>query len=1079
MTDKAARNPLDNIDASGFEASLLFNSVNATQGLNALYRQDETESLANLLKQVRQAPEQVNRIAAQARRLVEGVREQKPHHFSFEFFLKAYGLSSPEGLAMMCLAEALLRIPDKATQTLLIRDKLGSVSWQKNLMPDGNFLARLSAWGLAAADRLSHFGLGQQGFSEIIGSLTRRLGEPVIRQVIFKAMKILARQFVMGKTIAAATRQADAGKKSLYRYSYDMLGEEACTQADADRYYQAYVNAVETLGNSGNDENIFSQPGISVKLSALHPRYQLAQRQRVCHELIPQVLKLANLARQQGIGLTIDAEESERLDLSLEILHHISAHESLKGWNGLGLAVQAYQKRAPLLIDCLADMAKAHGRRLCIRLVKGAYWDSEVKRTQERGLKGYAVYTRKAFTDVSWRVCAQKMLAAPDRIYPQFATHNAYTIATVLELAGQAGTTDFEFQRLYGMGEALYGRLMKEPGFSIPCRIYAPVGDYKELLPYLVRRLLENGANTSFVHKIHDLSVPVEDFLADPVAKAASHAGVPHPLVPLPRDLFQGSGQGKRLNSKGVDLDNSGDIQNFYRDMLACEDKMPWVSAPIVNGKERRHGSSTPVYNPFDRQVIGQVWDAQIESQIESAAEIAVAALNTAEKAFKHWSLTDVGTRADVLDRLSHILEGQLAELTGLLVKEGGKTIPDAIGEVREAVDFCRYYAGEARRLMSSPLTLSGVTGELNQLTLNGRGIFACISPWNFPLSIFLGQIVAALVSGNCVIAKPAHQTPLIAYKAIQLAYQAGIPETVLQYLPCSGSFAARQILTDPRVAGVAFTGSTAVARSIAQTLASRPNAPLVPLIAETGGMNALIVDSSALIEQVVHTIIISAFHSAGQRCSALRMLFVQEDIADGLLEKLQGAMAELSVGNPALLSTDIGPVIDLSSASHLNEYVKSLEGKARPVYWSSLKNDCTQGTFVAPQAWELTSADQMVEEIFGPILHVVRFKSSELNKVIEQVSATGYGLTLGIHSRIEATIQRIRSGVRAGNIYVNRPLVGAVVGVQPFGGEGLSGTGPKAGGPNYLTRFMVERTFSQDTTAAGGNACLLADMEP
>ncbi|MDF3033916.1 MAG: putA [Alphaproteobacteria bacterium] len=1048
-------------------------SFDLPPSFNDFYRRDEGQVVAYLLEQLQPNPEQSMRILQRAGDLVQGVRAQKLKNFSIENFLQTYQLNSQEGLALMCLAEALLRIPDKDTKTRLIRDKLSSIEWGKQFAQEGAperpFFAKLTNFGLVTADHLMHWGLERNGFLEVLGGLTRRVTEPVIRQGIAQAMKILGRHFVMGETIKDALKRAKPFEKEGYCYSYDMLGEAACTKEDAHRYYQAYAQAIESIGKAKREGDIFTQPSISIKLSALHPRYELAKRERIQQELSPLVLALARLAKDQAIGFTIDAEESERLDLSLDVIEFISSHEDLKDWNGFGLAVQAYQKRAPLLIDHLIGMAQRHGRRLCIRLVKGAYWDSEIKRTQEKGLKGYSVFTRKVFTDVSYQVCAQKMLATPEAIYPQFATHNARTVATILELAGEG--VEFEFQRLHGMGEALYAEVMKRKGPRVPCRIYAPVGEYRDLLAYLVRRLLENGANTSFVHKIYDPSVPVDALIADPVEEARSIETIPHPQIPLPADLFRP----QRQNSLGIDLNDLEEIQAFREKMeitkLAMPHHFPWCSSPLVSGNDVRLGEPVQMVNPaHNGQIIGQAWHA--------SEELAGQAMDVASKAFEEWSITSVEFRAQKLERLGSLLEGHREELMALLVHEGGKTLPDALSEVREAIDFCRYYAAEGRRLMSFPVSLPGPTGEMNQLSLHGRGVVVCISPWNFPLAIFIGQVAAALVAGNCVIAKPAHQTPLVAYRTVQLAHLAGIPKDVLHYLPGKGSILGNKLMRDVRTAGVAFTGSTLVAQHIAKTLLSRENAPIVPLIAETGGMNAMIVDSSALPEQVIHDIIISSFQSAGQRCSALRLVFVQEEIADNLLAMLKGAMAELSVGDPNLLSTDVGPIIDREACQHLQAYEEHLQQTARLIYRVPLNRDHENGSFLAPQAWELATPDPMTEEVFGPVLHVVRFKGGDLDKVIDQVNATGYGLTLGLHSRIDETIQRVRQKARVGNLYVNRSMIGAVVGVQPFGGEGLSGTGPKAGGPNYVARFTVERTFSQDTTASGGNASLLADLE-
>jgi RHH-type transcriptional regulator, proline utilization regulon repressor / proline dehydrogenase / delta 1-pyrroline-5-carboxylate dehydrogenase len=1050
-----------------------YSSLNTPFSYNDFYRAEESHVVNYLLKHVHQSPEQSERITAHATKLVEGVRLQKLDNFSIENFLRTYNLNSQEGIVLMCLAEALLRVPDTETKTSLIRDKLGSVDWKKHFSKsekaDETLFAKLTSFGLATADQLMHWGLERKGFVDVLKNLTRRVSEPVIRKSISEAMKVLGHQFVMGESIQDALKRAKSDEKMGYIHSYDMLGEAARTKDDASRYYEAYVLAIETIGKTKREGSIFAQPSISVKLSALHPRYELAQVHRMREELIPQVLNLVRLAKINGIGLTIDAEETDRLDVSMEIIEFISGHADLKGWNGFGIAVQAYQKRAPHLIEYLIKMARSHERRLCIRLVKGAYWDSEIKRTQEKGLKEYSVFTRKVFTDLCYQVCAQKMLSAPDAIYSQFATHNACTVATILEIAGE--NVDFELQRLHGMGEALFQQIMKNDKRKIPCRIYAPVGEYRDLLAYLVRRLLENGANTSFVHKIYDPSVPVALLVRDPIEEVHSLDIISHPKIPLPIDLLRP----QRQNSMGIDLSDLDAIKALQEKMdalvLAMPHKSPWFSSPVILGADVHEGEPVMRVNPAcNSQNIGQAWDA--------SAVLADKAMTIAHEAFENWSATPVEERAQILERLADLLEKNQEELMTLLVYEGGKTLGDALSEVREAVDFCRYYASEARRLMGHPIDLPGPTGETNQLSLHGRGVFVCISPWNFPLAIFIGQVTAALVTGNCVIAKPAHQTPLVAYRAVQLAHLAGVPDDVLHYLPGKGSKLGAVLTRDVRTAGIAFTGSTAVAQEITKNLISRHNTPLVPIIAETGGMNAMIVDSSALLEQVVQDVIISAFQSAGQRCSALRMVYVQEEIADNFLKMLKGAMAELFIGDPSKLSTDVGPVIDHEARKALQAYEINLKQSARLIYRVTLNGKHKDGSFLSPQAWELNHPEQMTEEVFGPILHVVRYKGAKLDHVIDQINNTGYGLTLGVHSRIDQTINRIRQRARVGNLYVNRSMIGAVVGVQPFGGEGLSGTGPKAGGPNYLQRFTVERTYCRDTTASGGNATLLADMD-
>jgi len=978
------------------------------QKLDETYRQDEAEAVAYLLKELTLTEAKFLAIEDRARQMVIAVRQRKLKSLSLENFLKTYALNSEEGLALMSLAEALLRIPDKATQTALIRDKISSAAWIKHIQRSEDTVIRLASLGLAATDRLLQWGL------------TRKLSEPVIRKVVREAMKILGHQFVLGETIEDALTRA----KSLesYRFSYDMLGEAALTEAEATRYFTAYAKAIQAL--TPTSASVFANPSISVKLSALHPRYEVIQRDRVLNELVPRVLALAKLARAKQVGLTIDAEESERLILSLEVFAHVYRDPELEGWEGLGLAVQSYQKCAPHVIDWILEQAQQAGKKIPVRLVKGAYWDAEIKRTQERGLKNYAVYTRKVYTDVSYLLCAQKMLQHADFIYPQFASHNAYTVAAIAELAEEK---PYELQRLHGMGDTLFDYLNTQLTSS-SCRVYAPVGVYKDLLSYLIRRLLENGASTSFVHQLVDPAIPLEHLVANPLTVAQSLKTVAHPQISHPKDLLQP----QRQNSQGIDLSD-------YRELSR------------MNTLE-------------NRQVKADKGQLTVDSCLHM--------IDTAEKAFAAWSQRSVTERNQILHRLADLLEAHKEELIQILAEEGGKTLNDGIAEVREAADYCRYYGNLAERMMLDPTTLPGPTGELNQLSLAPRGIFVCISPWNFPLAIFLGQVVAALATGNVVLAKPAGQTPRIAMKAVELVHKAGVPPAVVQLLFTKGSHVSEWVLNDPRIAGVAFTGSIDTARHINQTLANKPG-PIVPLIAETGGINAMIVDSSALFEQVVRDVIISAFQSAGQRCSALRLLFVQEDIADGLLRMLTGAMAELRIGNPQDITTDVGPVIDAKAQAQLELYCEELATKAKLIYRCSLSHEFT-GTFVAPQVWEVKDASLLDREAFGPILHVVRYKSHELISVINQINAKGYGLTMSVHSRIDSVIQTVRKFARVGNLYVNRSMIGAVVGVQPFGGEGLSGTGPKAGGPHYLTRFVVERTFTQDTTATGGNASLI-----
>ncbi|MFN0041947.1 MAG: bifunctional proline dehydrogenase/L-glutamate gamma-semialdehyde dehydrogenase PutA [Alphaproteobacteria bacterium] len=1035
----------------------------ARAAISAAYRADETAIVAARLAEASLSAQAQARVRARAADLVIAVRRARHGQGGIESFLHEYKLSSREGIVLMCLAEALLRIPDADTADLLIRDKLASADWSRHAGASESLFVNASTWALMLTGKVVRLDDPERAnFVGTLGRLVARAGEPIIRQAIMQSMRILGRQFVMGRTIEEALARARSAEAAGYRHSYDMLGEAARTAKDARRYFDAYAGAIEAIGKAGGGKDEFEGPGISVKLSALHPRYQFAQHRRAVAETGGQLLELARLAKRAGIGLTVDAEEADRLDLSLDVIDAVARDSSLAGWNGFGLAIQAYQKRCRPLIDWLGELARVSHRRLMVRLVKGAYWDTEIKRGQERGLDGYPVFTRKGSTDVSYIACAKALLDGRDAFYPQFASHNAVTLATILELAD--GRKDFEFQRLHGMGEQLYAEVVGPEKLGLACRVYAPTGSHEDLLPYLVRRLLENGANTSFVNRIVDESLPVEDIVADPVAKVRALADKPHPGIPLPAGLFGAD----RKNSMGVDLSDPAALVPLGQAMARAAEE-PWLAQPIVGG-QAQSGTMAETRDPSDlRRVVGRV-SVAAESHVE-------AALASASAAAVSWDRTPATERAACLDRHADLLEGNLALFMALAVREAGKSLPDALGEVREAADFCRYYAARARAEFAAPQVLPGPTGEDNTIALHGRGAFACISPWNFPLAIFTGQIAAALAAGNAVVAKPAEQTSLIAAAAVRLMHQAGIPGDVLHLLPGSGEIVGARLVRDQRVAGVAFTGSTEVARAIAATLASRPG-PLVPLIAETGGQNALIVDSSALAEQVVDDTIVSAFQSAGQRCSALRVLFVQDDVADKFLTMLSGAMEELVIGDPGLIETDIGPVIDAEAKAVLECHAARMRREAKLVYAVELGAATAHGNFVAPQAFEIDSISRLEREVFGPILHVVRYRADRLEQVIDDVNATGYGLTLGIHSRIDEAVRRIQSRLRVGNVYVNRNMIGAVVGVQPFGGEGLSGTGPKAGGPRYLHRFATERVLSVNTTATGGNAALLSLRE-
>ena len=966
----------------------------------------------------------------------------------------------------MCVAEALLRIPDQETADKLIRDKLGEADWKKHLGGSDSVLVNASTWGLMLTGHIVQ--INDSTRADVPGAFARlmgRVGEPVIRLAVRQAMKIMGHQFVMGRTIDEALSRSHKGDNASYRYSFDMLGEGALTMKDAKRYLEDYRRAIHSIGGDHKarggrpDGDVNSAPGISIKLSALYPRYEHAKRARVMADLVPGVLELAQLAKSYGIGCTVDAEETDRLELSLDIIEAVVSDASLAGWEGFGVVVQAYQKRTPYTIDYLADLARRIGRRLQVRLVKGAYWDAEIKRAQIDGLPAYPVFTRKQNTDVSYLACAKRLFTHADAIYPMFATHNAHTIAAVQAIA-QGG--QYEHQKLHGMGDDLYAEVVPAHRLNVPCRVYAPVGSHEDLLPYLVRRLLENGANSSFVNRITDDAVAIDDLIRDPVEAVASFDSIPHPKIPLPVDLLRSQNH-DRKNSMGVNLANDNDLRALAEQLNAAV--KPWQAAPLVPGAQPT-GALLNVVNPADtRQVVGQ-WQPADSATVEKALANAVAAQ-------PQWNRTPAASRAAILEHAADQLEARLPEFMSLCVKEAGKSLPDGIAEVREAVDFLRYYAKQAREQFGHAEKLPSPTGESNELQLHGRGVFVCISPWNFPLAIFLGQVSAALAAGNSVIAKPAEQTNLIGYYAVKLLLDAGVPEGVVQFLPGDGATVGAALTADPRVAGVAFTGSTDTARAINRAMAAR-DAAIGVLIAETGGQNAFIADSSALPEQLVKDAIGSAFTSAGQRCSAARVLFVQDDIADKVMTMLAGAMAELKIGDPGLLSTDVGPVIDADALQILQEHAVRMEKEARLIAAAELSEAAAHGTFFAPRAYELKNLDQLHKEIFGPVLHVIRWKGDQLDAVIDQINATGYGLTLGVHSRIDETVDRISSRVNVGNVYVNRNQIGAVVGVQPFGGQGLSGTGPKAGGPHYLLRFATEKTVTVNTTAAGGNASLL-----
>jgi RHH-type transcriptional regulator, proline utilization regulon repressor / proline dehydrogenase / delta 1-pyrroline-5-carboxylate dehydrogenase len=1038
---------------------LPINSTPTRARITAAWLRDETEAVNDLLAQASLPPAEREKVIDVAADLVSRVRLRAKDQSAVESFMRQYDLSSEEGVLLMCVAEALLRIPDKATADKLIRDKLGDADWKKHLGQSESLFVNASTWGLMLTGHLVN--LAEDTRHDFTGALKRlagRAGEPAIRLAVRQAMRIMGYQFVMGQTIEDALDRSAKKEYAVYRYSYDMLGESALTSETAERYQQDYRNAIAAIGARGPFANHTDAPSISVKLSALHPRYEVTKRELAHRQLSEKLLELSQLAMKYGIALSVDAEEAERLELSLDIIGDVFAHPSLAGWNGLGIVVQAYAKRTPFVIDWLIETARAAKRRWYVRLVKGAYWDAEIKRAQENGLAGYPVFTRKPNTDVSYLACARLLFGGgSELIYPQFATHNAHTIAAVHHIAQGR---PYEYQRLHGMGTDLYAEVIGPKNLNVPCRVYAPVGTHEDLLPYLVRRLLENGANTSFVNRVVDESVPVRTLVADPCETVRAFASIPHPRIPLPVNLY---GE-LRKNSMGVNFSNDNELKAMADAVNA--NAGPWIAGPLVPGASVS-GVTVQVTNPADRrQTVGSYVSAD-NAIVDKALSNAVAAQNG-------WDRMPAASRAAILEHAAEQLEARRGEFIALCVREAGKSLPDAIAEIREAADFLRYYATMARRLFGQPENLPGPTGESNQLFLNGRGVFVCISPWNFPLAIFLGQVSAALAAGNAVIAKPAEQTSLIGHAAIKLLHDAGVPVDVLQYLPGDGAVVGVALTKDPRVSGVAFTGSTETAWAINRALAAR-NAPIAALIAETGGQNAMIADSSALPEQIVKDVIASAFQSAGQRCSAARVLFVQEDIADKVCAMLAGAMAELKVGDPGQLSTDVGPVIDEDAKQILVDHAARMDKEAKKIAEVKLDPALTgHGTFFAPRAYEIPSLDVLTREVFGPVLHVIRWKGSELDKVVAQINATGYGLTLGIHSRINDTVDYISSHARVGNCYVNRNQIGAVVGVQPFGGENLSGTGPKAGGPHYLLRFANERTLTINTTAAGGNASLL-----
>ncbi len=1011
--------------------------------VTAAYRLPEPEIVPLLIAEATLPKATVEAARTTAKKLVEALRG-KGKRGGVEGLVQEYSLSSQEGVALMCLAEALLRIPDRATRDALIRDKVSNGDWHSHLGQSRSLFVNAATWGLVVTGKLTTT-QSEAGLSAALTRLVGRGGEPVIRKGVDLAMRMMGEQFVTGQTIAEALANSRKHEARGFRYSYDMLGEAATTAADAACYLRDYETAIHAIGRASAKRGIYEGPGISIKLSALHPRYARAQRDRVMGELYERLHGLAVLARRYDIGLNIDAEEADRLELSLDLLEMLCHAPELQGWNGIGFVVQAYGKRAPFVLDWLVDLARRSGHRLMVRLVKGAYWDSEIKRAQVDGLEGFPVYTRKLYTDVSYLACARKLLKAPDAVFPQFATHNAQTLATIHAMAGEnfyAG--QYEFQCLHGMGEPLYDEVVGRDKLNRPCRIYAPVGTHETLLAYLVRRLLENGANSSFVNRIADGSIKTKDLVADPVAAAADMevVGAPHPRIALPRDLFGA----ERANSAGLDLSNEQRLQSLAAALLAGAGE-PLRAAPTAGDAA---GPLRPIRNPADAaDLVGHAVEAT-EADVERAFAQALAEAPA-------WASTPPGERAAPLTRAADLMEARLPALMGVLVREAGKSLPNAVAEVREAVDFLRYYARDAAAHFAND-------------THRPLGPVVCISPWNFPLAIFTGQVAAALAAGNPVLAKPAEETPLVAAQAVAILHEAGVPPGALHLLPGAGAVGAA-LVRDPRAAGVVFTGSTDVARLIQRELSTRlgPDGHPVPLVAETGGQNALIVDSSALAEQVVGDVLASAFDSAGQRCSALRVLCLQEEVADRILAMLKGAMTELAVGRPDRLSTDVGPVISADARDGILAHVEAKRAAGRPVHAAVLPENCAAGTFVAPTLIEIASLDELEREVFGPVLHVLRYRRAVGAALVDSINASGYGLTFGLHTRIDETIARVTERVRAGNVYVNRNVVGAVVGVQPFGGAGLSGTGPKAGGPLYLRRLLGARPATPPLEARHG----------
>jgi RHH-type proline utilization regulon transcriptional repressor/proline dehydrogenase/delta 1-pyrroline-5-carboxylate dehydrogenase len=1024
--------------------------------LQGFCRTDEKSYVRYLVEKAELSADSKNRIYNIAKQVVEKIKGNKLD--IVDSFMQQYSLSNDEGIALMCLAESLLRIPDDYTIDELIKDKIANQEWSKHLGHSSSLFVNASTWSLMIGSSILRSNEGDPKFYYAISRLLKNLGEPIIRKAVKQAMLMLGKHFIIGETIEKALENVKSDDHSKFLCSFGMLGEAAHTAEDAEEYFNSYMHSIKAIGGSTDINDCFKSHGISIKLSALHPRYEFSQFDNIAEELRAKLLELCHEAKKYNISLCIDAEESERLEMSLVLFEQLRLDESLSQWEGLGLAVQAYQKRALSVLDFVEDVAIRSKHKIMVRLVKGAYWDSEIKHTQELGLSGYPVFTRKSYTDVCYLACAQKLLSKAKHFYPCFGTHNAYTFATIIELADK-NHPGFEFQCLHGMGKGLYDYAISELATSINCRIYAPVGKHSDLLPYLIRRLLENGANSSFINQINDSNVKIEELVLDPLEKSKSLEYEPHSSIPLPQDIL---GE-ERKNSLGMDISDSVTVSQFANDIKKFSEKK-WQVGPIINGKALFDSAKlTEVVNPAHLEtVIGEVSN--------TTSDQALNALEIAHSAFTEWQNVSAEERAKHLEKAADLLEERMKELIYILIVEAGKILSDAIAEVREAVDFLRYYATIAKNELSNWKKLPGPTGEDNFTFFEGRGVFLCISPWNFPLAIFIGQVSAALAAGNAVLAKPAEQTPIIAYEAIKILHEAGIPKNVLHLVPGDGWYLGKTLVPDNRISGVAFTGSTQTAQIINRMLANR-DGPIVPLIAETCGLNAMIVDSSALLEQVTTDVLLSAFRSTGQRCSALRVLFIQEDIAEKQIKMICSAAQELKIGDPIQLSTDIGPIIDKASIDMLTQHTQKMSEDKDSNLLSKVPMDANShnGHFFPPYIYEIQKISQLKQEVFGPILHIIRFNKSQLNEVISDINNTGYGLTFSLQSRIQNQIDLISKKISVGNVYINRNQIGAAVGIQPFGGRGLSGTGPKAGGPHYLQRFSTEKVVSVNTTAFGG----------